>query len=235
MKISTYSKPLPALILFTVGILLGITLSVLAVWADYEAASYGFANRASAPLPGLSCPILMTNNEHQTVSLKIINRTDQVISPTVRTDISTPLVAETTSEFLELAAGESRLLKWTVGPQNIDLGQFIFVNALAFSSYPVPDRENTCGIFVLPVGGSGKLILILATIISVLSITGGAYLLQKSSLPGKQTRPSVFLAIVTLLTLTVSFLGLWIQGIFLLVITILLIFTILSLLLGQNI
>jgi hypothetical protein len=36
-------------ILYTVGILLGITLATLATWADYESASYGFARRATTP------------------------------------------------------------------------------------------------------------------------------------------------------------------------------------------
>ncbi len=232
MKISTHPKPIPILILFVTGILLAITLSALATWADYEAASYGFANRASAPLPGLNCPILMANNENQTVSLKITNRTDLAVSPTVKTDISTSVEPRTTTQFLDLAAGESRLLTWTVGSENIDLGSFIFVNALAYSAYPMPDRENTCGVFVLPMRGNGKLILILATIISVISMGSGAYLLQKSNLPAKQTRPAVFLAFMTMITLIVSFAGLWIQAMVLLAITVLMIFTILSLLLG---
>lgn len=222
-------------ILFTIGALLGILLSTIAAWADYESASYGFANRASSQLTGLSCPILMTNNESGTVSLKITNQTDQPISPTVRVDISTSDAAETATEFIDLAAGESRLLKWTVGTENIDLGQFIFVNALAFSSYPLPDRENTCGIFVLPIRGNGKLILILTAMISILSMASGAYLLQRSNLPAKQTRPAIFLALIIIITMAVSFAGLWIQATVMLTITVLMIFTLLSLLLGQNI
>ena len=235
MKISTRPKLIPVLTLFAIGILLAITLSAIAAWADYEAASYGFPNRAATLLTGLNCPILMTTGESQTVSVKVNNRTDGPLSPSARIEISTSDEPVTTLESLDLKPGESRLLKWSIGPQNIDLGQFIFVNMLVYAAHPIPDRENTCGVFVLPMRGNGNLILILVTLISVLSVGSGAYLLQRTNLSFKQKRPVLFLAFTILLTLTVSFLGLWMQAIFLLAITILTIFTMLSSLMGQNI
>ena len=235
MKTSTHPKPIPALILFIVGILLAITLSAIAAWADYEAASYGFPNRATTLLTGLNCPILMTTGESQTVSVRVSNRTSLPLSPSVRIEISTSDEPVTNLESLDLKPGESHLLEWSIGPENIDLDQFIFVNALVYASHPVPDRENTCGVFVLPIRGNGQLILILATTVSILCVGSGAYLLQKSDLPIKQKRPALFLTAAMLLTLTISFMGLWMQAILLLAISILTIFTMLSSLLGQNI
>ena len=51
---------------------------------------------------------------------------------------------------------------------------------------------------------------------------------------GKQIRPILFLVTVILLTLVTSFLGLWIQSIALLAITVLMIFIILSLQMRKN-
>lgn len=235
MKTSTHPKPIPVLILFAIGSLLTITLSAIAAWADYEAASYGFPNRASTLLTELNCPILMTKYESQAVSIKINNRTDRPLFPSIKTDISTSDEPVTTIESLDLKPGESHLLKWSIGPENIDLGQFIFVNALVYASQPIPDRENTCGVFVLPMRGNGKLILILATIVSVLCVGSGTYLLQKSNLPIKQKRPALFLTFAILLTLAVSFMGLWMQAILLLAVTILMALTMLGSLLSQNI
>ena len=235
MKISIHPKPLPALILFTIGILPAVILSAMAAWADYEAASYGFANRASTLLMGLNCPILMTRGESQTVSIKINNRTDRPLFPSIKSDISTSDEPVRTIESLDLKPGESHLLKWAIGPENIDLGQFIFVNVLVYGTHPTPDRENTCGVLVLPIRGNGQLILILTTIVSLLSIGSGTYLLQKSDLPLKQKRPALFLALAILLTLIVSFMGLWMQAVLLLAITLLTIFAMLSSVLNQNI
>ena len=228
MKTSTHPKLIPVLILFTIGILLAITLSAIAAWADYEAASYGFPNRANTPLNSLNCPILMTKDETQTVSVTIRNQTDKPLYPSVRVDRSKPFEPVTTVESLDLKPGESRMLKWSIGPQNIDLGQFIFANVLVYASHPTPDRESTCGVLVLPIRGNGQLILVLATIFSVLSIASGAYLLQTSNLSIKQKRPALFLSFAIFLTLTVSFMGLWMQAILLLTITVLTIFTMLG-------
>jgi hypothetical protein len=232
MKTSTRFKPIPSLIIFIAGILLAMTLSILAAWGDYEATAYGFSNRASTPLTSLNCPILMTRDESQIVSVRISNKTDKPLYPSVRLDISKPFEPITTIESIDLMPGESRLLKWTIGPENIDIGEFIFVNALVYASHPIPDKENTCGVFVLPIRGNGQLILILATVISIFCVGSGAYLLQKSTLPVKQARSVLFLAVAILITLTVSFLGLWMQAILLLVITILAILTMLGSLLG---
>ena len=118
MKTSTRPKLIPAMSLFAIGVAGGLTLAVMAAWGDFEAAFYGFSRRASAPLSGLDCPALMTQGESHTVSIEITNRTDQIISPSVRTDISTPLEPESSTTSLHLAPGESGRLEWTIGPQN---------------------------------------------------------------------------------------------------------------------
>ena len=232
MKMPTHVKPIPALLLFIIGILFAFTLSILSAWADYEASSYGFPNRASTLLTGLNCPILMTRNETQTVSIKIANRTKLELSPSARIDISTAHDPITYNEIFYIATGDSRLLQWTIGPENIDYGRFIFANVLIYSTYPLPDRENTCGVFVLPIDGNGQLIFIFATIISILCIGSGAYFLQRSTLSSKHKRPALFLTPAIFLTMIVSFMGLWIQAILLIAITVLAIFTILSSLLS---
>ena len=230
----TLSHPTSALSLLLIGMLVSITLSVMSTWADFEAAFYGFTKQAKNPLSGLSCPILMGSNESQTISIKVTNPTGQTISPSVRTEISTSLAPATNLEFIDLAPGESHSFTWNIGPDNLDLGQFIFAKVLVYSVYPMPDQENTCGVFVLPVRGNGTWILVITSIISILSLISGAYLLHKSDLSEKTKRPVLFLAALILLTMAISFMGLWIQAIVLLAITTLMIFIILSLRLRQN-
>jgi hypothetical protein len=111
MQKSILTKPFLSIGLYSIGVLLGITLAILATWADYESAFYGFARFASRPFHGLSCPVLMTRDESQTVTIKLRNTTEKTLSPSIRTEISTPLTADSKLEFFELAAGES--LKWS--------------------------------------------------------------------------------------------------------------------------
>src|SRR5262245_9816406 len=109
------------IVIFTLGALVSLALTVIATWSDLEAAFYGFDRRASTPLRGLRCPVLMNRNETGVVSVKISNTTDRKLSPSVRADFSTRLTPDFTLESVEIPAGESRTVEWSVGPENIDL------------------------------------------------------------------------------------------------------------------
>ena len=208
-------SPFPVILTLT-GILIGLLLSLLAVWADYESISYGFPRRAQAPLRGLTCPVFMGRNESRTVSLKIYNPTDRTLSAGIRTQISTSTEPLSQVEGIRLAPGEQMTLQRTVGPENIDFGMFIFVDALVYAVYPMPDRETTCGILVLPVT-NGTYPLILGTALSVLLMAAGIYLLNKNGLPVGQSRALLFMVIATMLAMTLGYIGWWLAA-FLLII-----------------
>ena len=208
-------SPFPVILTLT-GILIGLLLSLLAVWADYESISYGFPRRAQAPLRGLTCPVFMGRNESGTVSLKISNPTDRNLSAGIRTQISTSTEPLSRVEGIRLAPGEQMTLQRTVGPENIDFGMFIFVDALVYAVYPMPDRETTCGILVLPVT-NGTYPLILGTALSVLLMAAGIYLLNKNGLPVGRSRPLLFMVIATMLAMTLGYIGWWLAA-FLLII-----------------
>jgi hypothetical protein len=223
MKISENSKPIPALILFAIGILSGLIFSVLAIWADYESSSYGFLKRATTQLKGLSCPILMNREETGTIKLKITNIMDRKISPSVRVETSTRLELTSEIESFELEPGESRTLTWTVNSENIDLKQFIFTKALIYSAYPMPDQENTCGIFIVSTPLKGIWITAFLLITSLLCTGYGSFILYKNKPQLKQISQLLFIAGTCLLLLINSFVGSWIFSVVLLVLLLLLI------------
>ena len=212
-------KPLFSGLLTLSGILIGLLLSVLAVWADYESTAYGFLRRAQAPFQGLICPVFIGKNESRIVSIKISNPTDRTLSPGVRTEISTSLELDSKTEHIKLAPGEQVTLQRTIGPDNIDLGLFIFVDALVYSAYPMPDRQNTCGILVLPI--TGGLILILGTALSILFMTAGMFISYKNGLPARRPRPMLFMVIATMLAMIFGFMGWWLLAVILIVFLIL--------------
>ena len=201
------------------GILLGLLLSVLSVWADYEASSYGFVRRAQASFRGLSCPVILGRNERGTVSVKISNPTDRTLSPGILTQVSTDLEPESKIDHVKVPPGGEVRVQRTVGPENIDLGSFIFVDALVYATYPIPDRENTCGILVLPV--SGALILIPGTALSILFMSMGMYMSYKNQLLAKGSRSTIFMIITTLLAMILGFIGYWFQSVILIILVIL--------------
>ena len=210
---------LPVLLTLS-GILLGLLLALLAVWADYESTAYGFLRRAQASFGGLSCPIFVGRDENSIVSIKVSNPTDRTISPSIRTEISTPVEFDAQLEHMQLASGQQITLQRTVGPENIDLGMFIFVSTLVYSSFPLPDRQTTCGILVLPVS-NGTLLLILGTALSVLLMAAGTYLLYKNEWFVRRSRSMLFMVATTVLAMVLAFMGWWLVAAILVVLSVL--------------
>lgn len=214
---------------YWIGAAAGLFLIFVAVWADMESSLYGFPRLATTGLGGLHCPILLTPEEGGTISLDVINPTDGRISPSIKVMISTPILAQESLETLQLAPGESQRLQWSVGPQNIDLGLFIFAKVLQYSAYPLPSRETTCGIFVIDLPGRGTLVTGVLVALSLLGMGWGLYRIQKNgaaqsaSSPwrGKQFGAMVFLALMTTLGLVICFAGSWLVALVVLVLAVL--------------
>src|SRR5215207_1474557 len=217
--------PLLPILLFAIGVLLGLIIATLATWPDFEASSYQFARNTNTPLNGFRCPVILNRNETGTVSLTVSNTTDRLLTPSVKTQISTSDEPNSFVESFRLQAGQAQKLEWKIGPENIDLHYFIFVKALVYATYPIPNREATCGTFImdLPLGGTAFLMLMVT-----LSLTGmgsGLYILnrvnQRPERAEMNLRPMYFLAVLIVLALIVSFMGWWIQSIVVIVISIL--------------
>jgi len=214
-----------SIIIYAIGVVAGLTLALLAAWPDYEAASYGFARRADAPLKGLSCPVFLNRDETGSLSLKITNTTDRPLSPSIRTEISAPVTADQFLESTRLAPGDSRKLEWAVGPGNIDLQYFIFASVLVYGTYPIPNREATCGVFIIDLPMRGTALLILMVTLSMTGMGSGLYMLnksnKKSSPVARTVRLMTILAGEVLLAFIVGSMGWWIPAVLLLVIAIL--------------
>jgi hypothetical protein len=171
------------------------------------------------------CPIILNTNEMGTVSLTVSNTTDKLLTPSVKTQISTSDDPISFLESLRLPAGQAKKMEWSIGPENIDLHYFIFVKALVYASYPIPNREATCGTFIMDLPMSGAAFLILMVTLSLTGIGSGLYMLnrinQRPERAEMNLRPMYFLAVLILLALIVSFMGWWIQSIVVIVMAIL--------------
>ncbi|MFZ5882990.1 MAG: hypothetical protein ACOYYI_04350 [Chloroflexota bacterium] len=210
---------------YWIGVLAGLYLTVVAAWADMEAAFYGFRRLADSGLRGFSCPVLMTRDETRSISLKVSNPLDVPLRPVVRAEISTSLLPEEFLEQLELAPGETKRLEWTVGPENIDLERFIFAKALVYSVYPLPNQEATCGIFIVDLPGSGRTIFAFLVLLTLGGLGWGMYGMRRADAADVWTerynRPMMFLAVVVGMGVAVSAMGGWMPSILLLAVAVL--------------
>ena len=213
---------------YAIGVIIGFLLILVGAWADMESSAYGFPRLASAGLNGMRCPILMTSGETGKVSLNVSNPTGAPISPSIKTQISTALLPEEFLEHIQLTPGESKRLEWRVDTENIDMGRFIFAKVLLFSAHPLPSQEATCGIFVIDLPGTGRMLYSVLTILSLTGMGWGLYRIKTSrggsnDISKKYVGSMTFLAIVIVLGLLLGFIGSWILSLLVLVVALLLI------------
>jgi len=214
-------------ILFLIGALLGLTLTALSVWGDLEAAAYGFQRVGGEQLSALNCPILMTANETSAFSVKLTNSTQGKLYPSIKTVISSYLALPASSlTSVELAPGETKRVEWKVSPENIEFKRFILVYAGVYASYPIPNRENTCGIFIVNLPFlNGAIITWTLVTLSLLGISLGLYGLTQTQGPalsgGDVTRFKLLFYLV-IIGLISSFMAWWILGIIVVVVSLLL-------------
>jgi hypothetical protein len=234
MKMHNMNNPkrLLGFLSYGIGVAVGFFLIFVATWADIEANSYDFPRLANAGLGGLRCPVLMTPDETSTISLNVSNPTGNQISPAIKVLISTRLLPEEFLEGIQLMPGEAKRLEWTVDSEHIDLGNFILAKVLLYSAYPLPSREATCGIFVLNLPGTGRVLVPVLMVLSFLSMGWGLYNLNRlRAVHGRLNKYMgliTFLAIIISLGLVLSFIGGWLSSVLVLVVALLLIIILLG-------
>lgn len=220
-------------IIYVIGAISGFTLVLLSTWADFESTFYGFFHRTNTRFSGMSCPILMTSTETNSFSIEVTNTAERKLSPTIKADISTSGAPSSSIERLSLAPGETTEVTWEIGPDNIDMRHFIFAQVYVYSFYPIPDSESTCGIFIVNLPGNGKIItwgMVGLSLIGMWYGLNGLKRLQGHMRRGMDTiRHSLrFLSFVIAIGMVTCFMGWWIQGVFILIVMVLLLVIILG-------
>jgi hypothetical protein len=116
-----------------------------------------------------------------------------------------------------LAPGESKQFKWKIGPENLELRRFIFARAWVYGIYPLPSRENTCGVLILNLPTNGRVITWTMTILSLLGIVLGLLGVMKFRGPVQSGMVDMLrfklIAILVIAGLVTAFTGWWVPGI----------------------
>jgi hypothetical protein len=216
------------IIIFFFGILMGLLLSVTAVWGDYEGLSYFYTGAGYPSFNGLNCPILMTRSETGTVYASFDNSSDQEIEPYYEVTISGKASMRKFEGQFAVPAHSSKSIQWTVDAKDIDLGFFVFIDMQVLPVAGFSTREDYCGIVMLDLAGpTGEQVFDLTLAASLLSIVIGFGLWENAAdrnikAVGNLPRAMKTLGIMLLLAMLTSFLGWWLAGVLFGVLTILL-------------
>jgi hypothetical protein len=220
-----------AVIIFITGVLMGLILFGYAVWGDFEAAIFDSLIREEGKTR-ISCPMIINNTESGLVSLVIRNSSDKPIINRVWTKITNGAISilDESRERYDLQPGDEKTLEWEVNADNAVYGKrLILVKIRSDVTYPLTDREGSCGIIVVNTSTiTGSQIVGITFSASIIFIITGLVIWWRINKPliSKDYlifRAMVSLGVITLLGLITGFLGFWLAGGIILIISVLVI------------
>jgi hypothetical protein len=152
MTSQSKSVRIASAVIFTAGVLFSMALFALVIWPDFEASLLDPAVRQEARLRTLRCPIMITKAETDTVSAAFKNRLKRPATFHVRAHITQGYVTwmREIDESLPLAPRETQRLQWAIAPDDAAFGRLILVKVTVRGGYPLPTRQGTCGVLVIP-------------------------------------------------------------------------------------
>lgn len=218
-----------SVLFFSFGILLGIVLIGVTVWADLEATLFNIQARQYDPFRGLRCPIIMTPDETATIRARFKNTLDRETDFFIRAHISHGYVTlrrEVITE-LTLAPGEAERVGWEITEDDAAFGRLVLFRMTVRGGYPLPNRQGTCGVLMVNVpnlqGGQIVALLLGGSLLFTLGGGGLWFVTHREMLDlhVQLSRAIGFLTLSIILGILTSLLGWWVFGLFFLVVVLL--------------
>ena len=218
-----------SVILFSLGVLLGVVLIGVTVWADLEATLFNPQARQYAPFRRLRCPIILMPDETGTITARFKNTLDRETHFFIRAHVSHGYVTlrrEVITE-LDLAPGESQRVEWEINAEDAAFERLVLFRMTVRGGYPLPNRQATCGVLLVdvPYLTGSQIVLFLLGGSLLLMLGGGgiwhAIHRQRLELHIWLSRAMGFLTVTVILGIAASFLGWWVPGMLILVVILL--------------
>jgi len=212
-----------AILVFSLGLLLGMAIFGGLIWSDFETLFFDPAWRYETPLRSLRCPVMLTTGETGMVSVRVSNPLDRPTERYLRISMTAGSILQVMefTEVVVLEPGEAARVRWAVTPDDAVYGRFIMVNAVLRPRYGLPARQSSCGIIVVDVPYlTGHQVFGLALGISLVTMAAGYVLWIKADPPlgvrrRQMARAMMALAGGVVAGIVIGFLGLWLLGLIL--------------------
>lgn len=210
------------LILYTLGLLLGLILALLTIWGDLEAFLFDTLFRPERTLTSLSCPVLITADEETAVikaTLKNDSERDENLLVRAHISLGRASLIREEEVRLTLPPGGEEMLEWPIQAEDAAWNRIVLARVGTVRNQPYRQLVGAaCGVLLVPVKGvTGGQIFVFILVAGLFLLILGAWLWGVGRRPLdfeeiKSWRLMVVFAGLTGIALLVSFLKFWLLG-----------------------
>lgn len=232
MKNEHAKAPRPlAIFLYVLSLLLMLAVAAITLWPEMEVLFFDRPLIIEEKLRTLHCPQAITRDENATIAATFTNDDDQTQSFRARARVSylSSRLADEFDRQVELAPGETEVVRWTLDPESAAFGRMILARVHVSRRGPTPPQQQGCGVLVLSLPFfTGAQYVYGMVGVGLLALAGSAYLwLAGRPLTAARqeliTRRRALLAAVVAGAMFAGLLNLWALGALLLLIAMVLV------------
>jgi hypothetical protein len=143
-------RPL-ALILYLLGLLLMLAVAAITIWPELELTFFDRPLIIEERLGTLRCPPAVTPGESAAFAATFTNDRDrnERFRAQARISYLSSVVFDEVDHWVELAPGETKVVRWSLEPENAAFGRMILARVHVSRRGSTPPQQRGCGVMVL--------------------------------------------------------------------------------------
>ncbi|UCG25596.1 MAG: hypothetical protein JSW55_06300 [Chloroflexota bacterium] len=173
-------------VLFLVGLVLAVVLSIVVFWPDQEATAFDRGLIREEALRSLHCPLVITPKDEATIGVTIVNTHVRPTTLRIRSHIAEGSLAFLREDIQQIALepGEKQTLTWPIFMEDAAYDFMIIARVNQFQRVPFPARAASCGVLALNMGWiTGNQLVALLVVAAGLCLVVGSALWLRSDWP----------------------------------------------------
>lgn len=193
-------RPL-ALGLYVLGLLLMLTVAAITIWPEMEAAVFDRPLITEETLRTLRCPPAVTPDENAALTATFTNEEDRAQTFRAQALLSyrSAAVIDEVNHWVELAPGETRVVRWPLEPESAAFGRMILASVHVSSRGSTPPQQRGCGVMVLNLPRFTGTQYVLGMVVGGLLTLAASRLLWSEERQPAQEKPETLTRRLTLL------------------------------------
>lgn len=205
-------------VLFTIGVILGMFIIGVSVYADFEATLFEVSIASDQVIRPILCPIFISRNETGLVTTTLKNSDENIREYRIRAYISKGhlILIRKLENIMQLDPGQSQKIAWEIYPEDAAFNHLILVKVLVVNTGRNTTQKGSCGVVVLNLPGElkGQHLFLVLFVSALVFLVSGANLWLKygRSYTGRRleaTRSILGLGGLILVGLASAAFGLW--------------------------